>query len=83
MKTLLEHVSSLVTIYILGGEPFVEERFIDWNFVSTSEELIEEAKQKSKTQSFPKIEGDEIEYIPYPSISQYKIINPSGWKVGN
>jgi len=54
-------------IYIFGGEPFPEERFIDWNFVSTSKELIEDAKQKWIKQSFEKIKGDEIEYIPYPS----------------
>lgn len=57
-------------IYIFGGEPFPEERFIDWNFVSTSKELIEEAKQKWKLQTFPKIEGDETEYIPYPSLNR-------------
>lgn len=55
------------TIYIFGGEPFPEERFIDWNFVSTDKELIEDAKQKWIKQSFEKIIGDEIEYIPYPS----------------
>ena len=55
------------TIYIFGGEPFSEERFIDWNFVSSSKELIEEAKEKWKNQSFPKIEGDETEFIPYPT----------------
>lgn len=54
------------TIYIFGGEPFPEERFIDWNFVSTSKELIEGAKTKWKNQSFDKIKGDETEYIPYP-----------------
>ncbi len=58
------------TIYIFGGEPFPEERFIDWNFVSSSKERIEEAKQKWKTQSFPKIEGDETEYIPYPTFNK-------------
>lgn len=56
------------TIYIFGGEPFPEERFIDWNFVSSSKERIEEAKEKWKTQSFPKIEGDETDFIPYPSL---------------
>lgn len=57
-------------IYIFGGETFPEERFIDWNFVSSSKELIEEAKQKWKAQSFPKIEGDETEFIPYPSFNR-------------
>ena len=55
------------TIYIFGGEPFSEERFIDWNFVSSRKELIEEAKQKWITQAFDKIKGDEAEFIPYPS----------------
>jgi hypothetical protein len=54
------------TIYIFGGEPFTEERFIDWNFVSSDKELIAEAKQKWKSQLFPKIIGDETEFIPYP-----------------
>ena len=55
------------TIYIFGGEPFPEERFIDWNFVSSSKERIEEAKQKWKAQEFPKIEGDSDEFVPYPT----------------
>lgn len=55
------------TIYIFGGAPFPEERFIDWNFVSSDRELIAEAKQKWKAQSFAKIEGDETEFIPYPT----------------
>ncbi len=57
------------TIYIFGGEPFAEERFIDWNFVSSSKDRIEEAKEKWKAQQFPKIEGDEIDFIPYPSFN--------------
>jgi len=52
-------------VYIFGGESFPEERLIDWNFVSSSKELIEEAKEKWKNQSFPKIKGDETEFIPY------------------
>ncbi|MGV8813570.1 MAG: pirin-like C-terminal cupin domain-containing protein [Gelidibacter sp.] len=55
------------TIYIFGGEPFPEERFIDWNFVSSNKVLIEEAKPKCKEQSFAKIKGDETEYFPYPT----------------
>ena len=58
------------TIYIFGGEPFSEERFIDWNFVSSRKELIDEAKQKWKAQTFDKIKGDEIEFVPYPSLTK-------------
>ncbi|MDF1674736.1 MAG: pirin-like C-terminal cupin domain-containing protein [Vicingaceae bacterium] len=52
---------------MFGGEPFPEERIIDWNFVATSKSLIDEAKQKWKAQTFPKIKGDENEFISYPS----------------
>lgn len=58
------------TIYIFGGDPFPEERFIDWNFVATSKELIEQAKHKWQEQTFPKIKGDETEFIPYPSLNK-------------
>ncbi|MGH2563723.1 MAG: pirin family protein, partial [Ginsengibacter sp.] len=58
------------TIYIFGGEPFAEERYIDWNFVSSSKELINEAKQKWQHQAFDKIKGDDIEFVPYPSLKK-------------
>lgn len=52
------------TNYIFGGDPFPEKRFNEWNFVSSSIELIEEAKQKCKNQSFGKIEGDDKDLHP-------------------
>lgn len=55
------------TIYIFGGDPFPEKRYIDWNFVSSSKELIKEAKERWINGSFPTIEGDDTEYIPYPT----------------
>ncbi|UEG49721.1 pirin family protein [Ferruginibacter lapsinanis] len=58
------------TIYIFGGEPFPEERLIDWNFVATNKELIDEAKQKWAAQQFDKIKGDETEFVPYPSLKK-------------
>lgn len=54
------------TLYIFGGEPFPEERFIDWNFVSSDKELIREAKRKWIAQEFEKINGDDKEFVPYP-----------------
>lgn len=60
------------TIYIFGGEPFDEERFIDWNFVSSSKERIEEAKQKWIDKKFPVIKGEEDDYIPYPTPRKLK-----------
>lgn len=58
------------TIYIFGGDPFAEERFIDWNFVASDIELIKNAKQKWIGQSFEKIKGDEKEYVTYPAFNQ-------------
>lgn len=53
------------SVYIFGGEPFPEERFIHWNFVSSDKNLIEQAKRDWKEQRFPKIEGEQG-YIPLP-----------------
>lgn len=54
------------TIYIFGGEPFAEERYIDWNFVSSRKERIALAKADWKAQRFPKIPTDAVEFVPYP-----------------
>lgn len=53
------------TVYIFGGEPFEEERFIYWNFVSSTKELIEQAKTKWLNQEFDKVPG-ETEFVPLP-----------------
>jgi redox-sensitive bicupin YhaK (pirin superfamily) len=53
------------TVYIFGGEAFAEERFIYWNFVASSHDLIETAKQRWIDQSFPKVPG-ETEFVPLP-----------------
>ncbi|WP_129749576.1 pirin family protein [Flavobacterium beibuense] len=53
------------TVYIFGGEPFPEPRHIYWNFVATSYELIEDAKQRWLDQTFPKVPG-ETGFVPLP-----------------
>jgi redox-sensitive bicupin YhaK (pirin superfamily) len=53
------------TIYIFGGEPFPEERIIYWNFVASTKELIEQAKEKWLAQTFDKVPG-ETEFVPLP-----------------
>jgi hypothetical protein len=44
----------------------VGKRYIWWNFVSSSEERIERAKHDWKERLFPKVPGDDIEFIPLP-----------------
>ena len=54
-------------VYIFGGTPFKEERWIDWNFVSSDKSLIDEAKKRWEEQSFPKVINDEVDFVPYPT----------------
>lgn len=52
-------------IAIVGGDS-LGRRHIEWNFVSSRKERIEQAKQDWKAGRFPRIPGDEDEYIPLP-----------------
>jgi redox-sensitive bicupin YhaK (pirin superfamily) len=53
-------------VMLLGGAPIDGARHIWWNFVSSSEERIERAKRDWKEGRFPKVPGDEVEFIPLP-----------------
>lgn len=52
-------------IAVIGGAP-VGDRVIEWNFVSSRKERIEQAKRDWVEGRFPKVPGDEIEFIPLP-----------------
>ncbi len=54
-------------IFIFGGEPFPEERFINWNFVSSDKNRLQQAKDDWIHQRFPKVHG-ETGFVPYPQI---------------
>jgi redox-sensitive bicupin YhaK (pirin superfamily) len=51
---------------LLGGAPLPGERHIYWNFVSSSLERLERAKQDWRDGRFGKVPGDEHEFIPLP-----------------
>lgn len=53
------------TVYIFGGDAFPEPRHIYWNFVASTPELIEDAKERWVAQTFPKIPG-ETGFVPLP-----------------
>ncbi|MCL4106337.1 UNVERIFIED_CONTAM: hypothetical protein GTU68_003498 [Idotea baltica] len=55
-------------LFLFGGAPFPEPRFIAWNFVHSDKSVLDEAKQKWIERSFPSVEGDDS-YIPYPGHS--------------
>jgi len=45
-------------LLLFGGKPFEEERFIYWNFVSSSKEKLERAKENWRNKTFPKVPND-------------------------
>ena len=53
-------------VMIAGGEPFPEQRYIYWNFVSSSLDRIEQAKADWREQRFAPV-PDEHEFIPLPA----------------
>lgn len=53
-------------VAIIGGAPIDGERHIFWNFVSSSQARIEQAKQDWREGRFAKVPGDEQEFIPVP-----------------
>jgi redox-sensitive bicupin YhaK (pirin superfamily) len=54
------------TIMLIGGDP-VGERFLEWNFVSSSRERIEQAKADWRAGRMKLPDLDHDEYIPLPA----------------
>lgn len=50
---------------IIGGSP-LGKRFMEWNFVSSRPERIEQAKADWRAGRYNKVPGDETEFIPLP-----------------
>ena len=51
---------------LFGGASLGSKRYIWWNFVSSSRERIEQAKEEWKTGRFDIVPGDDKEFIPLP-----------------
>jgi redox-sensitive bicupin YhaK (pirin superfamily) len=58
--------TSAARVALIGGAPIDGERHIFWNFVSSSQARIEQAKHDWQEGRFPKVPGDEQEFIPLP-----------------
>lgn len=52
-------------LFLFGGRPFPEKRYIDWNFVSSSRERLQKARDDWKAKRFPKVPGDGT-YVALP-----------------
>ena len=53
-------------VMLLGGEAFATKRYVYWNFVSSSRDRIEQAKEDWIARRFPLVPGDAEEFIPFP-----------------
>jgi hypothetical protein len=70
LKTGVELIVNALTdatIIILGGTALEEPRYLWWNFVASSKERIEQAKNDWSEGHFGTIPGDDKEFIPLPT----------------
>ena len=55
-------------IMLCGGEAFATPRHVWWNFVSSSRDRINQAKEDWRAGRFPLVPDDAKEYIPLPDV---------------
>ena len=53
-------------VMLFGGAAMKTKKHIWWNFVSSSKERIEQAKEEWRTGRFDIVPGDEEEFVPLP-----------------
>jgi hypothetical protein len=64
--TVTMRAETAARLILIGGEPLEGPRFIWWNFVSSSKERIEQAKDDWRNQRFGKVVNDAEEFTPLP-----------------
>ena len=62
--------SSNMHAMLMGGGAFATPRHVWWNFVSSSRDRINVAKDDWKAGRFPTVPGDDREFIPIPEIAK-------------
>ena len=55
-------------LMLVGGAALNSKRYIWWNFVSSSRDRIEKAKEEWRTGRFDIVPGDEEEFVPLPNM---------------
>jgi redox-sensitive bicupin YhaK (pirin superfamily) len=71
--TLSAQRSAEARLMLLGGEPLEGRRHIWWNFVSSSQDRIEQAKEDWKAGRFAPV-PEETEFIPLPEIGRPVVV---------
>lgn len=69
-KDVTVATSEAATIMVLGGDP-IGERFMLWNFVSSSKERIEQAREDWKQGRMKLPDADDAEFTPLPVDRDY------------
>ena len=59
---------SSARVMLLGGQAFTTRRHVFWNFVSSSRDRINQAKEDWKAMRIGTIPGDDHEFIPLPAV---------------
>lgn len=65
-RLALRAVDSAARVLLLGGATLDGPRHLFWNFLSSRQGRIEQAKEDWKSGAFGKVPGDEAEFIPLP-----------------
>lgn len=55
-------------VMLAGGDAFATPRHVWWNFVSSRRERITQARHDWQDGNFPKVPGDDKEWIPIPQV---------------
>ena len=55
-------------LMLMGGQAFPTRRYVFWNFVSSSRDRINQAKEDWKAMRMPLPPGDDQEFIPLPEV---------------
>ena len=63
---IIVHAPQGAHFMLFGGAALPSKRYIWWNFVSSSKERIEQAKEEWRSGRFDIVPGDEEEFIPLP-----------------
>lgn len=66
--TIKAGVSGPARVMLVGGEPMDSPRYLSWNFVSSSAERIEQARDDWRNRRFAEVPG-ETEFIPLPALA--------------
>ena len=61
------HAVTAARVLVVGGPP-LGARLIDWNFVASTRERIDRARDAWRAQTFPKIPTDHEDFVPYPEL---------------